>query len=79
MLKKIILFLVFIGCCALINVYNVKAQRVGFVSSKMIREKLPDVKIAEQRVQTMVEEWNRELSSKDEKIEAMEFESKKID
>ncbi len=77
MLKKIILFLVFIGCCALINVYNVKAQRVGFVSSKMIREKLPDVKIAEQRVQTMVEEWNRELSSMDEKIEAMEFESKK--
>ena len=77
MLKKLILFLTLIVLLFSANCNIASAQKVGFLSSKMIREHLPDAKIAEQRVQTMVEEWKRELASMDAKIDAMEFEIKK--
>ena len=37
------------------------AQKVAFISSDVIRENLPDAKAAEQRLQSIVEEWKREM------------------
>jgi Skp family chaperone for outer membrane proteins len=53
------------------------SQRMGFINSQMIRERLPDAKLAEQRCQTMVDEWKRELKSMEEKEESLQFETKK--
>jgi outer membrane protein len=53
------------------------AQKTGFINSEMIREKLPDAKLAEQRCQTMVDEWKRELKSMEDKEESLQFEIKK--
>jgi outer membrane protein len=53
------------------------AQRVGFISSETIRDKYPEAQAAEQRVQSMVEEWKRELSAMQSQIDALEFEIKK--
>ncbi|MCL2038996.1 MAG: OmpH family outer membrane protein [Bacteroidetes bacterium] len=52
-------------------------QKIGFINTKMIREKLPDAKLAEQRCQTMVDEWKRELKSMEDKEEALQFEISK--
>ena len=53
------------------------AQKTGFINSQMIREKLPDAKLADQRCQTMVDEWKRELKSMENKEESLQFEIKK--
>jgi Skp family chaperone for outer membrane proteins len=53
------------------------SQKTGFINSQMIREKLPDAKLAEQRCQTMVDEWKRELKSMEDKEESLQFEMKK--
>ena len=52
-------------------------QKIGFINTQMIREKLPDAKLAEQRCQTMVDEWKRELKSMEDKEETLQFEIKK--
>ncbi|MGI6369086.1 MAG: OmpH family outer membrane protein [Ignavibacteria bacterium] len=77
MSKKIAIWIVFILAMTISAKEEATAQKVGFLSSKMIREQLPDAKIAEQRVQTMVEEWKREIASMEEQIAAIEFEIKK--
>lgn len=51
--------------------------KIGFFNSQMIRGRLPDAKLAEQRCQTMVDEWKRELKSMEEKEESLQFEMKK--
>jgi outer membrane protein len=56
---------------------SIYAQRWGFFSSQMVRDKLPDAKLAEQRVQTMVDEWKRELKSMEDKEESLQFDMKK--
>lgn len=53
------------------------SQKVAFISSDMIREYYPDAKQAEQRVQSLVDEWKRELDARKQEIEALEFEIKK--
>ena len=77
MSKKIAIWIIFILAIAISVNHEASAQKVGFLSSKMIRDQLPDAKIAEQRVQTMVEEWKREIASMEEQIAAIEFEIKK--
>ncbi len=77
MSKKIAIWIIFILAMAISAKEEATAQKVGFLSSKMIRDQLPDAKIAEQRVQTMVEEWKREIASMEEQIAAIEFEIKK--
>lgn len=52
-------------------------QKIGFFSSQMIREKLPDAKLANQRVQSMEEEWKRELKSLEEKEKSLQEEMRK--
>lgn len=72
MLKKIILItLVFL------TMSELSAQRVGFISSDMIRSKFPEAQMAEQRIQSMVEDWKRELEIMQENIDNLEFEIKK--
>ena len=53
------------------------SQRVGFVSSDQIRELLPDAKQADQRLQTIIDEWKRELKELDLQIDAKVFEIQK--
>ncbi len=53
------------------------AQKVGFISSKMVRNKFSEAKQADQRIQSIVEEWNRELEDMQKQIEDLEFEIKK--
>jgi outer membrane protein len=53
------------------------AQRVGFINSKTIREKFPEAQQAQQRVQSMTDEWKRELDAMQLRIDNLEFEIKK--
>ncbi len=53
------------------------AQKVGFMNSETIRDKFPEAKQAEQRVQSVVEEWKRELAAMQLQIDNLEFEIKK--
>lgn len=53
------------------------AQRVAFINSNTIREKFPEAQQAQQRVQSMTDEWKRELDAMQQKIDNLEFEIKK--
>jgi outer membrane protein len=53
------------------------AQKIGYVSSQAIREKFPEAKQAEQRLQTMVDNWKRELEDQQKVINELEMEIKK--
>ncbi|MEI6091078.1 MAG: OmpH family outer membrane protein [bacterium] len=53
------------------------AQKIAFFSSSMVRQYYPDAQQAGQRVQSLVEEWKRELDVRQQEIDALEFEIKK--
>lgn len=53
------------------------AQRVGFINSDMIRENFPEAKQAEQRLESIVNEWKRELAIYQQRIDDLRFEIKK--
>jgi outer membrane protein len=53
------------------------AQKVAFISSDVIRENLPEAKSAEQRLQSIVEEWKRELEVLEQNLQNLEFEISK--
>lgn len=53
---------------------NLFAQKQGFVSSDLVREYFPEAKQAEQRLQSMVDEWKRELATMQTNVENLEFE-----
>lgn len=53
------------------------AQRVSFISSNLIKEKFPEAQRAEQRIQSNVEQWKRELDNFDVKINNIEVDIKK--
>jgi outer membrane protein len=61
----------------LFSIGSVHAQKVGYVSSQTIREKFPEAKQAEQRLQTMVDNWKRELEDQQKVINELELEIKK--
>lgn len=52
------------------------AQRVAFVSTDLIREKFPEAKRANQRIQSNVEQWEREYENYQIKIDNLELELK---
>ena len=52
------------------------AQRVAFISSDLIREKFPEAKRAEQRIQSNVDQWKRELENFQIKMDNIELEIK---
>ncbi len=53
------------------------SQKMGFISSDLIRDKFPEAKLADQRINSFVEEWKRELSAMDKHIEDLEHEIQK--
>ncbi|MBM2814539.1 MAG: ompH [Ignavibacteria bacterium] len=53
------------------------AQKVGFISSETIRDKFPEAKQTDQRINSMVEEWKREIDALEKEISALEFEIQK--
>lgn len=57
--------------------FDAIAQKIAFVSTDLIREKFPDAQLSDQRIQTIVDEWKRELKEMEQLIEAKEFEIKK--
>lgn len=74
MRKSIIFFVVILSflCSS-----NLSAQKVGFINSNTIREKFPEAQSAEQRVQSVVEDWKREIAETQNQIEELEFEMDK--
>lgn len=66
-------------CLLLIILFagNVFSQKVAFISSDDIRKNFPEAKQADQRLQSIVEEWKRELQSIEENIKILEDEIKK--
>ncbi len=73
-MKKILFIIALAFLCFSNNLYS---QRVGFISSDQIRELFPEAKQADQRIQTIEEEWKREIKEMDQLIQAKEFEIQK--
>ena len=73
-MNKIIWSILFV---AVFTNVNLLSQKVGFFNSQMIRQKLPDARLAEQRLQSVVEEWKREIKSMEDKEEALQFDIRK--
>lgn len=67
---------VFAALAALLTMPAV-AQRIAFIDSKTIREKFPEAKQAEQRLQSMVDDWKRELDDRQRVIVGIEEDLKK--
>ena len=53
------------------------AQKVAFIASDIIRTNLTEAKQADQRINSIVDEWKRELETLDKNIEILEGEIKK--
>jgi|GEM_PF-616985 len=53
------------------------SQKVGFISSQTLREKFNEAQLAEQRIQTIVDSWKREIEAMKVDIETMEEEIKR--
>ncbi len=70
-----VLFAVLFLC--LTNTTESYSQRVGFISSDQIRELFPEAKQADQRIETIRDEWKREIKELDQLIEAKAFEIQK--
>jgi Skp family chaperone for outer membrane proteins len=70
-MKKFIIFI------SILFAFPVFAQKTGFVSSELIRQKFPDAQQSEQRIQSIVDSWKREVEAMQKKIESLEFEIKK--
>jgi len=73
MKRKILLIVVLI----LSSLANGFAQKVGFINSDVIRDNFPEAKQAEQRLQSIVEEWKRELEAIENNIQILEDEIQK--
>ena len=59
------------------SIVNLQAQKVGFISSEAVRSHFEEAKAAEQRVQSIVDEWKCELTAMQETIDYLEFEIQK--
>ena len=70
-------FLVLIALTFTLSFADVFAQKVAFISSDEIRKYFPEATQADQRLQSIVEEWKRELTSLEENINLLEAEIKK--
>ncbi len=74
---KNILSIATLFICIFIANNNLYAQKIGFVSTNQIRESLPEAKAADLRIQTIQDEWKREIKELDQTITAKEFEIEK--
>ncbi len=76
-MKKITKISILLFCCIIFSNNDLFSQKVGFISTDQIRESLPEAKSADQRIQTIIDEWKREERELDQQIEAKEFEIQK--
>lgn len=76
-MKSIMQKLIITLCVVIAFSLNLYAQKVGFMSSDMIRNNFSEAKSSEQRVQSIVDEWKRELASMQVQIDNLEFEIRK--
>ena len=53
------------------------AQKVGYMASQAIRERWQDMIQAQQRIQSLVDDWKRELGTMQQKIDELDAEVKK--
>jgi outer membrane protein len=65
------------GVCFLLSISQMKAQKVAFLSSDEIRSHFPAAKQADQRIQSLVDEWKREIKALETQIENLEFDIQK--
>lgn len=76
-MNKITKFAISLGIFLLLSSFLVRAQKVAFISSDEIRTHFPAAKQADQRIQSIVEEWKREINAFETQIENLEFEIQK--
>ncbi|MBL7998310.1 MAG: OmpH family outer membrane protein [Candidatus Kapabacteria bacterium] len=53
------------------------SQKVGFIASSAIRERWQDMQQAQQRIQSLVDDWKRELANLQKQVDDLEIEVKK--
>ncbi len=56
---------------------HARAQKVGYIASDAIRSRWPEMQQAEQRIQSLVEDWKREAAQQQKAIDQLEAEIKK--
>ncbi len=76
MKKGLIVFLTLVSAVIVLPTIS-SAQRIGYISSQTIREKYPDAQQAQLRLQSMVDDWKRELDEQQKAITDLEIEIKK--
>lgn len=54
-----------------------QAQKVGYIASDAIRTRWPEMQQAEQRIQSMVDDWKREAAERQKAIDQLDAEIKK--
>lgn len=57
-----LLFLL-VGC---FSIFQAKAQRIGYINTKVIYENLPEYQQAEDEIDNLVNNWNKEIKTKEE-------------
>ncbi len=60
-----------------VAVPHARAQKVGYIASDAIRSRWPEMQQAEQRIQSLVEDWKREAAQQQKAIDQLEAEIKK--
>ena len=61
----------FAAICLLFVVASASAQRIGYINSATIREKYPEARNAEQRLESIVNDWKREMDEMQRAIETL--------
>lgn len=68
---------IIVGIVFFLSIAMAQAQKVAFISSDEIRKHFPAAKQSDQRIQSIVDEWKREIKSLGTQIENLEFEIQK--
>lgn len=66
-----------IALCVLCRAGVLHAQKVGYIASDAIRSRWPEMQQAEQRIQSMVDDWKREAAEQQKAIDQLDAEIKK--
>jgi outer membrane protein len=76
-MKKLLFKSIPVLALFLMSTLLASAQKVGYIASHVIRERFPDAQAAQQRIQSLEEEWKRELDEQQQKIKNLEQEIQK--
>lgn len=75
--KRLIIRTLFVVGVIIVSTIDSQAQKVGFIASSVIRERWQDMIQAQQRIQSLVDDWKREAASLQKQVDDLEFEIKK--